>query len=154
MKLVDANLLLYSVDAGSPHHDAARAWLDEQLSSDRSTAFAWATLLAFVRVSTNPRLYEHPLSVGEAMDRVDAWLGQPRSVVVSPGLRHARLMRTLLEPLGTAGNLTSDAHLAALALEHGAVLCSADHDFGRFGDLSWENPLGRRARPARRPRRP
>lgn len=141
MKLVDANLLLYSVDATSRHHEAARSWLDARLSSDRPTAFAWASLLAFVRVSTNPRLYERPLPIAAALDHVDAWLAQPCSVVVSPGLRHAGLLRALLEPLGAAGNLTGDAHLAALAIEHGAVLCSADNDFSRFKGLRWENPV-------------
>jgi hypothetical protein len=142
--LVDANILLYSVDESACHHEAARSWLDAQLSSDRPTGFAWAVLLAFVRVSTNPRLYEEPLSTGEAMDHVEAWLGQPNSVVVVPGLRHAGLLRGLLERLGTAANLTSDAHLAALALEHGMALCSADSDFARFPGLRWENPLERR----------
>lgn len=141
MKLVDANVLLYSVDSTSKHHERARGWLDEQLSGDQPTAFAWAALLAFVRVGTNPRLYEQPLSAPEAMDHVDAWLAQPHTLVITPGLRHARLLRSLLEPLGVAGNLTSDAHLAALAIEHGAVLCSADNDFARFEGVRWENPL-------------
>lgn len=141
MRLVDANLLLYSVDAGSPHHEPARSWLDGELSSDRPTGFAWVVLLAFVRISTNARLYDAPLGVAEAMDHVDAWLGQPHSTVVAPGRRHASLLRTLLAPLGTGANLTSDAHLAALALEHGAVICSADTDFQRFKDVRVENPL-------------
>lgn len=144
MKLVDANLLLYSVDASSRHHEGARDWLDGQLSGDERTAFAWAVLLAFVRIATNPRLYEHPLTASEAMDHVDAWLGQPNCTVVTPGLRHASVLRGLLDVLGTAANLTSDAHLAALALEHGAVLCSADNDFARFDGLRWENPLATR----------
>lgn len=141
MKLVDANLLLYSVDAASRHHEPARAWLDGQLSGDTPTGFGWAVLLAFLRVSTNPRLYEEPLSVGEALDHVDRWLGQPHSLVVTPGRRHAALLRGLLEPLGAGANLTSDAHLAALAVEHGGVVCSADNDFSRFEGVRWENPL-------------
>lgn len=141
MRLVDANVLLHSVDSSSPHHEAARAWLDDALSSDLPTGFAWLVLLAFLRVSTNPRLYEQPLSVSEALDHIDRWLAQPHSLIVAPGRRHAALLRTLLEPLGAGGNLTTDAHLAALALEHGAVLCSGDHDFARFRDVRWENPL-------------
>lgn len=141
MRLVDANLLLYSVDADSPHHEPARAWLDGELSSDRPTGFAWTVLLAFVRISTSARLYDAPLTVAEAMDRIQAWLEQPHSVVVTPGRRHASLLRALLEPLGTGANLVGDAHLAALALEHGAVVCSADNDFVRFADVRWENPL-------------
>lgn len=141
MKLADANLLLYSVDALSQHHEAARSWLDGQLSGDTPTGFAWTVLLAFVRVSTNPRLYDRPLSVQEALDHVDRWLSQPHSVVVAPGRRHAQLLRTLLEPLGAAANLTSDAHLAALAIEHGGMVCSADNDFSRFEGVRWDNPL-------------
>lgn len=141
MKLVDANVLLYSVDAAAQHHEQARSWLDGQLSGDTPTGFAWSVLLAFLRVSTNPRLYDSPLSVGEALDHIDRWLGQPHSLVVRPGRRHAALLRRLLEPLGTGANLTSDAHLAALAVEHGGVVCSGDNDFARFAGVTWENPF-------------
>lgn len=141
MKLADVNLLVYAYDQGSPQHPRARDWLKERLSGGETFAFAWVVLLAFVRLVTNPRLFADPMSLGEALDLVDAWLAQPCATVLHPGDRHAMLLRQLLEPFGTAGNLTTDAHLAALAIEHGAELCSADADFSRFPGLRWTNPL-------------
>lgn len=141
MKLVDANVLLYAVDERSPHHKVAKPWLEERLSGPETFAFAWAVLLAFIRLVTNPRVFERPLSGEEALDLVDSWLAQPNATILHPTDRHSRLLRELLAPLGTAGNLTSDAHIAALAIEHGAELCSADADFGRFPGLQWTNPL-------------
>jgi toxin-antitoxin system PIN domain toxin len=141
VKLVDANVLLYAVDEGSPHHDVAKSWLEEQLSGSETFGFAWAVLLAFIRLVTNPRVFESPLSGDEALDLVDSWLAQPNATVLHPTDRHSQLLRELLGSLGTAGNLTSDAHLAALALEHGAELCSGDADFGRFAGIQWRNPL-------------
>ncbi|MGH3093346.1 MAG: type II toxin-antitoxin system VapC family toxin [Gaiellaceae bacterium] len=143
MKLVDANLLLYAVDEDSHHHAVARPWLEERLSGSETLAFAWAVLLAFVRLATHPRVFDAPLALEEALDLVDSWLAQPCATVVHPTDRHSRLLRELLAPLGTAGNLTSDAHLAALSVEHGAELCSADADFGRFSRVRWVNPLAR-----------
>ena len=141
MKLVDLNLLLYAIDDGAPHHAAARPWLEETLSGTEEVGFAWAVLLGFVRLSTNPAVFEQPLSAGEALDYVDGWLAQPVATVVHPTEAHAARLRELLQPLGTAGNLTTDAHLATLAIEHGAELCSADTDFARFPGLRWHNPL-------------
>jgi uncharacterized protein len=141
VKLVDANLLLYAVDESSPHHEVAKPWLEEQLSESETFAFAWAVLLAFIRLVTNPRVFEKPLSGEEALDLVDSWLAQPNATVLHPTDRHSQLLRELLTSLGTAGNLTSDAHLAALAIEHGAELCSGDADFGRFSRVQWTNPL-------------
>jgi hypothetical protein len=141
VKLVDANVLLYAVDEGSPHHEIAKPWLEEQLSASETFAFAWSVLLAFIRLVTNPRVFERPLSGDEALDLVDSWLAQPNATVLHSTNRHSQLLRELLAPLGTAGNLTSDAHLAALAIEHGAKLCSGDADFGRFPGLQWTNPL-------------
>ena len=141
MRLPDANLLLYAYDASSADHARARHWLEEQLSGVETFAFAWVVLLAFVRLVTSPRVFESPLRVNEALDAVDAWLAAPCATVVHPGPRHAVVLRQLLEPLGTGGNLTSDAHLAALALEHDAELCSADADFSRFPGIRWSNPL-------------
>jgi hypothetical protein len=141
VKLVDTNVLLYAVDEGSPHHAAARAWLEQQLSGSETFAFSWAVLLAFVRLVTNPRVFETPLTIGAAFDLVDSWLAQPATTVVHPLDRHHQLLRELLAPLGTAANLTSDAHLAALSIEHGAELCSADGDFARFPRVRWINPL-------------
>jgi len=141
MKLVDANLLLYAVDESSHHNAVARPWLEERLSGSETFAFAWAVLLSFVRLASHPRIFESPLTLEQALDLVDSWLVQPCATVVQPTDRHSQLLRELLAPLGTAGNLTSDAHLAALSIEHGAELCSADADFGRFARVRWVNPL-------------
>ena len=141
MKLTDVNLLLYAVDTSAPRHRAARRWLEERLSDTETFAFAWAVLLAFLRLSTNPRVFEAPLGPAEAFDIVDSWLAHPCSTVVHPTERHAVVLRGLLEALGTAGNLTTDAHLAALAIEHGADLCSSDSDFSRFPGITWLDPL-------------
>ena len=141
MKVVDANLLLYAIDRRSPRHRAARSWLESQLSGEEPVAFAWIVLLAFARLSTNPVVFERPLSPDRAFDVVDRWLAQPCAVIVHPGDRHTAVVRHLLKPLGTAGNLVNDAHLAALAIEHGAELHSCDADFSRFSGLRWINPL-------------
>lgn len=144
MKLVDANLLLYATDTRSPRHPAARSWLEQQLSGDETIALAWVVLLAFLRLSTHPQVFARPLTPERAFDVVGRWLEQPGVVVVHPGDRHAVVMRQLLGPLGTAGNLVNDAHLAALAIEHGAELHSCDSDFSRFAGLRWINPLDAR----------
>ncbi len=141
MKLPDLNLLLYALDESAPRHEPARAWLEDTLSGTEAVGFAWAVLLGFVRISTNPVILDQPLEAAEALDYVDGWLAQPCATVVAPTGGHAALLRRLLEPLGTAGNLTSDAHLAALAIEHGAELCSCDSDFSRFDGLRWRDPL-------------
>lgn len=141
MKLTDVNLLLYALDATAPRHRAARRWLEEQLSGTETFAFTWVVLLAFMRLATNPRVFQKPLEPAEAFDIVDGWLAQPCATVVHPTDRHPAVLRELLEPLGTAGNLTTDAHLAALAIEHGAELCSCDADFSRFPGLRWNDPL-------------
>lgn len=141
MKLADVNLLLYAVDESSPHHERARRWLEDSLSGPETFAFSWSVLLAFVRLATNPRVFDAPLDLAAALDLVDAWLAQPSVTVIHPTDRHGALLRELLAPLGAAGNLTTDAHLAALAIEHGAELCSGDADFGRFPRVRWVNPL-------------
>lgn len=141
MKLTDVNLLLYALDATSPRHRAARRWLEEQLSGTETFVFAWVVLLAFLRLSTNPRVFQNPLESAEAFDIVNGWLAQPCATIVHPTDRHLAVLRELLEPLGSAGNLTTDAHLAALAVEHGAELCSSDVDFSRFPGLRWNDPL-------------
>lgn len=141
MKLVDLNLLLYAIDEEARNHDRARAWLEDVLSGTEEVGFAWVVLLGFVRLSTSPAVFEAPLEAGDALDIVDGWLAQPVAVVVDPSERHTRNLRELLSPLGTAGNLTTDAHLAALAIEHGAELCSRDADFSRFPGLRWRDPL-------------
>jgi hypothetical protein len=137
---VDANILLYAVDERSPLNVASRRWWEQTLSSSETIALDWNVLLAFVRISTRANVFSKPLNVEEAMDLIDAWLSQPNVIVISPTVRHATVLRELLKPLGTAGNLTSDAHLAALAIEHGATLYSFDSDFARFTGLRWANP--------------
>jgi toxin-antitoxin system PIN domain toxin len=141
VKVVDANLLLYATDQRSPRHAAARAWLERQLSGDEPVAFAWIVLLAFARLSTAALVFDRPLSADRAFDVIDRWLAQPCAVVVHPGEGHAATVRRLLRPLGTAGNLVNDAHLAALAIEYGAELNSCDTDFSRFSGLRWVDPL-------------
>lgn len=141
MKLVDTNLLIYAVDDTATHHAVAKAWLEEALSGIETVGFAWNALLGFVRLVTNPRVFTSPLTAEGALDRVEAWLAQPCATVLAPTRRHAAVLRDLLAPLGAAGNLTSDAHLAALAIEHGAQVCSTDGDFERFPGVQLVNPL-------------
>jgi toxin-antitoxin system PIN domain toxin len=141
VKLPDANLLLYALDEASPNHSQSVHWLDEVLSGTEPIGFSWSVLLAFLRLSTRPLLFANPLEASEAFDLIAGWLSQPNAVVVHPTDRHLDILRGLVEPLGTAGNLTSDAHLAALAIEHGGEVYSADTDFARFQGLRWSNPL-------------
>ena len=148
MTLVDVNLLLYAVHKDAPRHAEAKSWWEAKLSGTETVGLAWIVLLAFLRLTTRPNVFPKPLRIETAFDIVDSWLEQPSVTVVHPGPRHARMLRDLLLPLGAGGNLTTDAHLAALALEHGAELCSLDHDFARFPRLKWHNPLD--LKPARR----
>jgi toxin-antitoxin system PIN domain toxin len=142
--LPDSNLLIYAVDTGSPSHHAARTWLERQLSGNEAVAFAWVTLLTFLRLTTRFGVFTQPLTIEEAFGYTEEWLDQPSAVVVHPGPRHQALLREMVDVAGTAGNLVTDAHLAALALEHGAVLATADRDFGRFPRLRVMYPLGSR----------
>jgi toxin-antitoxin system PIN domain toxin len=142
VKLPDVNLLVYTADESSPLCAPARSWLEQALSGTEEVGFAWLALLGFVRISTSPAAFANPLSPSRAFEFLDSWLGTPVATVVHPGERHASHLRELLEPIAsTAGNLTSDAHLAALAIEHGAELCSHDTDFARFSGLRWHDPL-------------
>jgi toxin-antitoxin system PIN domain toxin len=141
VKLPDVNLLIYALDDTSPKHKRARAWLDATLSGSEEVGFAWQVLLAVLRLTTRPAVFANPLGPDEAFDIIDGWLAQPCATVLHPTGRHSAVMRGLLAPLGTGGNLTSDAHLAALAIEYGAVLCSSDADFSRFPGISWVDPL-------------
>lgn len=141
MIVPDANLLLYATNRDSAHHRAALAWWQSVLSDTEPVGLTWRVLLAFVRVSTHPRILPRPLSAMQATDLVDEWISQPPVRVIEATERHWDVLKSLLKPLGTAGNLTSDAHLAAIAIGHGARLCSTDNDFSRFTGLSWENPL-------------
>ena len=140
MKLVDANVLLYAVNRDATHHDRSLRWLDTALSGADTVAFAWVALLAFVRLSTKVGLFPSPLSVDQAMNRVDAWLSAPAAVLLEPTVDHARIVRSLLQTLGSGGNLVNDAHLAALSIEHRCGLVSFDHDFARFEGVDWQLP--------------
>lgn len=141
MKVVDLNLLLYAINPSGPHHGPAREWLEAALSGEEPIALAWSVILGFLRISTNPRLFPRPLAVEEALDVVDGWLARPVVRTLEPGRDHWRRLRELLAETGAAGNLTTDVHLAALAMENGAELVSTDSDFGRFARLRWSNPL-------------
>lgn len=140
MRLVDANVLLYSVNASASMHDRSRRWLDEALSGGETVAFAWIALLAFVRLSTKVDLHPEPLSIDAAMDRVDSWLSSRSAVVLEPTIRHAGIVRDLLSSVGTGANLVNDAHLAALSIEHRCGVLSYDNDFSRFPGVEWTMP--------------
>lgn len=142
MRIVDANVLLYAVDERSHHHETARDWLDESLSGEEAVGFAWIVVLAFWRMSTSPRIFSTPLTVEQAHGLIEAWLSRPNAVVVEPTSRHLGVLGGLLEGTGAAGNLVNDAHLAALAVEHGATLVSYDGDFARFAGVRWQLPSG------------
>ncbi len=141
MKLVDANVLLYAVDSLAPHHVAARTWLDASLNGDEETGFAWIVLLAFLRISTKASLYENPLTAAQAFGVVERWLSAKTAVLVEPATTHLVTLRKLVEESGTAGNLTSDAHLAALAIENHATVVTFDADFSRFAGVQIARPM-------------
>jgi hypothetical protein len=141
MILVDANLLVYAHVSASPEHERARAWLDEQLNGSARVGLPWPSLLAFLRLVTNPRVFERPESVSRAWQQVLEWLNCETVWTPEPTERHAEVLGELLLAPGVQANLVPDAHLAALALEHGLTLCSTDGDFARFTRLRWHNPI-------------
>lgn len=141
MKLVDINLLIYAINRDTPHHLKAKKWLEESLSSDEPFGFAWIVILGFLRIVTSGRIMPRPLISDTATEIVDEWLRQSPVALVTPTDKHWSILKELILPLGTAANLTSDAHLAALAIEHGARLYSTDNDFSRFPNLRWTNPI-------------
>ncbi len=143
MKLVDANVLIYAVISDSLHHEQARRWFEEALSGTDRVGLGWNVVLAFLRITTRPGIMERPLPADDAVAYVDSWLRHPSVELVVPGVSHWTILRTLIAATGTAGNLTSDAHLAALAFEGGWTLVSTDNDFRRFTGLRVVNPLAR-----------
>ncbi len=155
MRVVDANVLLYAVNPAVPHHESAVAWLDTALDGEDNVGFAWNALLAFVRISTNPRLLPLALSADEAMAQVHEWLSAPSAHVLSPGERHAEILERLLVARGQAANLVNDAHLAALAIEHRATVVTYDRDFADFDGVRSSRPddLLRKMRRGRGPGR-
>ena len=141
MILVDANLLIYAHVSSFPQHAQARDWLDAQLSGSAPVGLPWASLLGFLRIVTNPRVFQRPEPIGEAWRQVAAWLDAEVAWIPQPTARHRDVLGTLLAAAGVQANLVPDAHLAGLAIEHGLLLCSTDGDFGRFPELRWQNPL-------------
>jgi hypothetical protein len=139
--LVDANLLIYAHVNTFSQHERARSWLDERLNGAAPVGLPWESLLAFLRLTTNPRLFERPEPVADAWRQVGAWLAGERSWIPLPTERHAQVLGDLLAAPGVQANLVQDAHLAALAIEHGLILCTTDGDFARFPGLRRENPL-------------
>jgi hypothetical protein len=135
MKLVDANVLVHAANADAREHTSAQKWVEAALSETEPIGFAWIALLAFVRITTRRGLLRKPLRIADAFGLLGDWLSAHNAVIIHPGENHSAILRSLLEPLGTAGNLTNDAHLAALAIEHGADLVSFDRDFVRFDGL-------------------
>ena len=141
MILVDVNLLVYAYNSGSDQHAGAQAWLERELSSSTAVGLPWHTLLGFLRLSTNARVFATPLSTAEAWRRVTTLLSIDGVWAPQPTTKHAEVLGALLVQPSVHGNLVSDAHLAALAIEHGLTLCSTDGDFARFKGLRWRNPL-------------
>ena len=141
--LVDANILLYAVDTRSPFHERAEGWLTAQLTGVRRVAFAWFSLVAFVRISTNPRASEQPLTPAQAWQQVEDWLACDTAWIPNPTEHHAQVLGKLVTRYELRGNLVSDAAIAALAIEHGLTVCSADTDFARFEEVRWLDPLTR-----------
>ena len=133
-------MLLYAVDEASVHHERSRTWLDGSLAGAEAVGLAWVVLLAFIRVATSPAIFPSPMTAEEATGQVEAWLGGAAAVVAQPTARHAGIVRGLLRDAGTAGNLTTNAHLAALATEHGAEIVSYDRDFRRFAGVPHRLP--------------
>ncbi len=139
--LVDANVLLFAQDSSSPHHPACRDWLTDALNGPVRIGLPWPSLLGFLRIRTNPRIYARPLDSRTAWQQVIEWLDAPAAWVPSPTERHPDVLGELLERHRSSANAVPDAHLAALAMEHGVGVCSADTDFARFDGLRWVNPL-------------
>jgi len=139
--LIDANLLIYAYNSGSREHEGARPWLEGVFSQPEPVGLSWMTLLAFMRITTTTRLMARPFSLEEVISIVDEWLVLPQVVVLDAGPRHWEILCGLLPASQASGALVMDAELAALAIEHGASLCTTDRDFARFAGLKVENPL-------------
>jgi len=141
MRFVDTNILLYAINRDSPLHKRAKTWLEDALSGEETIALPWVVILGFLRVATNPHILPRPLRSDEALAVADGWLGRPQVIALVPGDEHWTILRGLLAESGAGGNLTTDAHVAALAIESGSTLCSTDADFARFRHVRWVNPL-------------
>jgi uncharacterized protein len=141
VKIIDGNILIYAVNRRAAHHTKCREWLQSALSGQEEIGFNWIAINAFLRISTQTRVFSEPLTVAEAIRHVQQWLDAPLARLVEPMPDHWLALKDLLLAVGVGGNLTTDAHLAALAISHNATLVSCDNDFARFRRLKWENPL-------------
>jgi toxin-antitoxin system PIN domain toxin len=139
--VVDLNLLVYAHNEAAPLHDRARRWWEDLMTREQPVSIPWAVAFGFVRLVTHPAVLSDPLPPLAALARVRGWYAQPEVRVIEPGPRHLDIVEELLRATGVGGSLTTDTHLAALAIEHQATLCSNDADFGRFPGLRWVNPL-------------
>lgn len=142
MILLDANLPVYAYTPESPHHEAARAWFEDVLNGPTQVGFPWPTLLGFARLMGNPQVVQRPIPLHRAWARVESWLALPQAWIPTPTDRHREIIAGLLAE-ESRSDLAADAHLAALAIEHGLTVCSTDKDFARFSGVRWENPLRR-----------
>ena len=141
MILVDANILLYAEDSLSVFHQKARKWWDDQLSGSEPVCLCWTVLTAFIRIGTNPRVFENPLSLEQALSRIQSWFDQPCTRIIQPTEQHWNKFQQMLNNGQAVANLVADAQIAALALEHGCIVATTDADFARFPKLKWINPL-------------
>ena len=141
MIIPDVNLVVYAYDSSSRRHEAARRWWEASMNGTGIVGIPWIVILGFIRIATHPRILANPLEVEGACARVRTWLARPNAIIVHPGARHPDILFQLIEAAGTGGNLTTDAHLAALAIEHQAEVHSTDPDMARFPGLRWANPL-------------
>lgn len=142
MKVVDLNLLLYAINEDAPQHAKARRWWEATLNGDEQVGLAWPVVLGFLRLCTRSGILPRPLTPRQALDIAGEWVAHPLVALLHPGDGHWAILRGLMESVGVAGNLTTDAHLAALAIEYDATLYSTDGDFSRFSSLRFKNPLG------------
>ena len=141
MKIVDVNILLYVTNTAAEAHRRVKGWWDIALEGNEPIGLTWHAIIGFVRISTTPKMFPQPLSVEQALAKIAAWIGHANTRIIQETAEHAQLFAELLTAIGTAGKVTSDAHLAALAISHNATLVSCDTDFARFRRLKWENPL-------------
>ena len=141
MILLDANILIYAVNTDVPMHESARQWIEKAFSSATEVGLPWIVILAFIRITTRRTIFERPLAPEQALAYMDEWLALPFVTAVAPGPNHWPILRNLLQRTGLAGNLSSDAHIAALAIEYGCPVYSTDYDFGRFPGVEHVDPL-------------
>jgi toxin-antitoxin system PIN domain toxin len=143
MILPDVNLLVYAYDSTSRHHEAACQWWEDRLNGSQMVGLSWVAVLGFIRLLTNPRIFQNPYPPGEILEIVESWLEMPQVKFIHPAEGHFTLLSSMIKEVGAAGNLTTDAHLATLAIERGMILHTTDADFARFPSLKWINPIAK-----------